>query len=89
MRAARLTKLADVGRAIVELRGNVPVAATVRAALLRADEQVKTNALACRTLELALDSVDLDVYRLGRAIWVALALLVLGGLTYLYGFSAP
>lgn len=89
VRAARLTKLADIGRAIVELRGNVPVDATVRAALLRADEQVKTAALACRTLELALDSVDLDVYRLGRAIWVALALLALGGLTYLYGFSAP
>lgn len=89
VRAARLNKLADIGRAIVELRGNVPVDATVRAALLRADEQVKTAALACRTLELALDSVDSDVYRLGRAIWVAVGLVVLGLLTYLYGLSAP
>lgn len=89
VRSARLQLLADIGRSIVELRGNVPVAAPVRTALLRADAQVKEAALANRTFELALDSVDSETYGRGRAIWIVAALLALGCLTYLLGSGAP
>lgn len=71
--------LSDVGRAIIDLRGQVPVTPAVRSNLLAADERVATAARQFETLRMALSSMDRDAYSTGRAVWVVglLVLLVL------------
>jgi chromosome segregation ATPase len=77
--AARQKELASAGRAIVDLRGQVPVKGAVRSHLLAADERVMAAARQLEIVTRALGSMDADAYGTGRATWIGgfLILLVL------------
>lgn len=82
----RLEALAEAGRAIIDLRGQVPVKPSVRSNLLAADERVVAAARHLALVRMAAGSMDRDAYGTGRAVWIAgllvfLALLVLSALS--------
>ncbi len=74
-------ELARAARAILDLRGEVPVPGAVRSKLLAADREVVDAARHLETTRLALGSMDVDAYGTGRAAWVmafvALAVVVM------------
>jgi hypothetical protein len=63
-------ELADAGRVIVDLRGEIPVEVPTRQDLLAADEVVAAAAIHRETTRLALASMDQETYDLGKAIWI-------------------
>lgn len=70
--------LADVGLAIVELHGEVPVDEGVRRQVLECDKSVLARALELERLRRAAESVDVEAYQRGRMVLIgALALSVL------------
>lgn len=66
----KLQELANVGRAIVDLRGQVPVKGAVRSHLLAADERVAAAARQAEVVRRALGSMDADAYGTGRAVLI-------------------
>lgn len=82
----RLQALAEAGRAIIDLRGQIPVRPLVRSNLLAADERVAAAARHLAIVRRALGSMDRDAFGTGRAVWLAgllvlLALLALSTLS--------
>lgn len=73
----RQQELANAGRAIVDLRGQIPVKGMVRSHLLAADERVTAAARQLEIITRALGSMDADAYGTGRAVWI-------GGLLFLF-----
>jgi chromosome segregation ATPase len=75
----KLQELADAGRAIIDLRGQVPVDPSVRSDLLAADGRVMEAARHLEIVRRAVGSMDTDAFGTGRAIWIAgvLALIIL------------
>jgi hypothetical protein len=69
--------MAQAGRAIVELRGEVPVEAGVRQMLLEADAAVQRAARQAEIARLAILSMDHQSYRTGRTVGAVIALLFL------------
>lgn len=78
----RLQGLASAGRAIIELRGQVPVAASVRSNLLAADDRVVAAARHLEIVRRALGLMDLNAYRTGRAVWLVGILVLLVSLVW-------
>lgn len=76
-------QLAKAARAIVDLRGEVPVPAAVRRRLLAADREVSEAARRLATLRLALGSMDPEAYGTGRAVWIGGAVVVFLFLAFL------
>ncbi len=70
---ARRTELADVARALISLRGEVPVAQATRRELIASDMAVGEAARYHETLMRALASMDKSAFEIGRAIWLAAA----------------
>lgn len=63
-------ELADAARAILDLHGEVAVAADLRKELLADDRAVRQAALAAETTTRALQSMDQSAYSTGKAIWL-------------------
>jgi hypothetical protein len=75
--------LANVGLAIVELHGEVPVEAAVRQQLLAADATVATHARELELVRRAAEQVDVVAFQRGRGVLVGIGVLVLGLLGWL------
>lgn len=82
LKATRTRLLADIARAVLELRGQVPVEAADRNELLTIDAQVRDAALARRKLRLALDTLDRSALRSGLGLWIALGVMLVLGLVH-------
>ncbi len=87
-RRARIQVLADIGRAILELRGAVSVDVPTRRELIALDAEVSEAARRVRLMELVKQTVDRRAQRLGLALGVSLVVLFVGGLVYLLSRSA-
>jgi len=66
--------LAEVGLAIVELRGEVPIDEGIRRQLLGFDAEVATRSVELERLRRATSGVDRDGYARGRAVLIGVAL---------------
>ncbi len=75
--------LADAGRMIVDLRGEIPVRGAVRRRLLDEDERVTTAFEKMVALELAGESMDASAYNWGRFLSAGIICLLLGVLILL------
>ncbi len=74
---ARLNQLAHVARVIFELRGEVKVDAQVRLEIAGADEAVRLAFIDHERARAALASMDVEMYRLGRMMWIGFGVFIL------------